>query len=356
MDNGISIYPGLDNTLAENLQLLEMAANCGLRRVFTSLHIPETNIAALKKELAVLLQAAKEYDMEIISDISPRTMEVLDIPEFRLEEFQRLGINTLRLDYGFEAAKIAELSHNEMGIRLQINASTITEKILSELQAYGTDFSRIDALHNFYPRQGTGLGETTLCQKNAMLKAAGIKTGAFVSSQGKKRGPLFEGLPTLEAHRQWKTDRAARHMVALGIDSVFLSESLPSEQDLQIMGHLHADEVVMEARFLTDDHLQQDFLKHSFTARVDEARDAIRAQESRQLLSGTIMPDHNWERWPGAITIDNKDYLRYMGEVQVIKTSQPPDKRVNVAGWVTECELFMLKYITPGRKFSFKFI
>ena len=52
MENGISLYPGLDNTLEENLQLLDAAAKYGIRRVFTSLHIPETNVAVLKKELA----------------------------------------------------------------------------------------------------------------------------------------------------------------------------------------------------------------------------------------------------------------------------------------------------------------
>ena len=35
MDNGISLYPGLDNTPAENLALLEKAAQAGIRRIFT---------------------------------------------------------------------------------------------------------------------------------------------------------------------------------------------------------------------------------------------------------------------------------------------------------------------------------
>lgn len=354
MENGISLYPGLDNTLAENLQLLETAASCGIRRVFTSLHIPETDTAVLKKELATILQAAREHDMEIISDISPRTLEMLDMPEFSLEAFQKLGITTLRLDYGCEAGQIAELSHNTLGIRLQLNASTITEEILADLQAAGTDFSHIDALHNFYPRRGTGLSESALCKKNALLKQAGIKVGAFVPSHGKQRGPLFEGLPTLEAHRLWQTDRAARHMAALGMDSVFLSDSLPLPSELQALGKLRADEVAVEAVFLTEDEGQRELLRHTFTAREDEARDAIRAQESRGLLKGTVVePENNKERRRGAITIDNKDYLRYMGELQIIKKSQPPDTRVNVVGRVSECELFMLKYITPGRRFSF---
>lgn len=355
MENGISLYPGLDNTLTENLQLLEQAARCGIRRGFTSLHIPETDVAVLKKELATLLEAARKYGMEIISDVSPRTLSMLDMPKFDMSTFQQLGITTLRLDYGYEAAQIAEFSHNELGIRLQLNASTITEKILSELQAAGADFSHIDALHNFYPRRGTGLSEAALCRKNALLKQYGIKVGAFVPSQGKQRGPLFEGLPTLEAHRLWHTDRAARHLSALGVDSVFLSDSLPLPEELATVGKLHEDEVVVEAQLLTGDKIQQELLQHTFTAREDEARDAIRAQESRGLLRGTVEPERNKERRRGAITIDNKDYLRYMGELEIIKKSQPADKRVNVVGRVSECELFMLKYITPGRKFSFQF-
>lgn len=355
MENGISLYPGLDNTLTENLQLLEQAARCGIRRVFTSLHIPETDVAVLKKELATLLEAARKHGMEIISDVSPRTLSMLDMPKFDMSTFRQLGITTLRLDYGYEAAQIAEFSHNELGIRLQLNASTITEKILSELQAAGVDFSHLDALHNFYPRRGTGLSEVAFCRKNELLKQYGIKVGAFVPSQGKQRGPLFEGLPTLEAHRLWHTDRAARHLAALGVDSVFLSDSLPLLEELATVGKLRGDEVVVEAQLLTGDKIQQELLNHTFTAREDEARDAIRAQESRGLLQGTVESERNKERRRGAITIDNKDYLRYMGELEIIKKSQPADKRVNVVGRVSECELFMLKYITPGRKFSFQF-
>ena len=188
-----------------------------------------------------------------------------------------------------------------------------------------------------------------------MLHQAGIKVGAFVPSQGKQRGPLFEGLPTMETHRLWHTDRAARHMAALGIDSVFLSDSLPLPDELKTVVQLPGDEVVLRAQLFTDDAIQQELLRHTFTAREDEARDAIRAQESRGLLKGNVEPENNKERRRGAITIDNKDYLRYMGELEIIKKSQPADMRVNVVGRVTECELFMLKYITPGRKFSFQF-
>ena len=73
MQTGISIYPGLDNTPKENLQLIESAARLGITRIFTSLHIPETDHSALKEEFSTIVQAARSHDMEIISDISPET-------------------------------------------------------------------------------------------------------------------------------------------------------------------------------------------------------------------------------------------------------------------------------------------
>ena len=36
----------------------------------------------------------------------------------------------------------------------------------------------------------------------------------------------------------------------------------------------------------------------------------------------------------GSITIDNKDYLRYSGEVQIMKDDHPMCERVNVIGKV----------------------
>ena len=77
MQNGISIYPGLDNTMEENLALIERAAALGLPRLFTSLHIPETDPGALKRELGVLLKSARAQHMEIISDVSPATLSLL---------------------------------------------------------------------------------------------------------------------------------------------------------------------------------------------------------------------------------------------------------------------------------------
>lgn len=358
MDNGISLYPGLDNTPEENLALLERAARAGIRRVFTSLHIPETDVRALKEDLGALLQAGRRHNMEIISDVSPATCQLLDLPDFNPASFRMLGITTLRLDYGFSSQEIARLTHRFPEMRFQLNASTITSRILKDLQDAGTDFGRIDALHNFYPRRGTGLSEQSLVHANILLHRYGIRVGAFVASQGRRRSPLKDGLPTLEEHRDEPAELSARHLVALGCDSVFLADSLPTDEEIQAIGHLQGDQVTLHAHYTTKDPVQRQLLAHTFTARLDEARDAIRAQESRPLLQKmhkTILPDNTTTHPIGAITIDNEAYGRYMGELQIVRTPQPADARTNVAAMVDESECNLLQYITPGRKFSFRF-
>ena len=358
MKNGIAIYPGLDNTLSENLSLIEQAHDCGFRRIFTSLHIPETDYDALKTELAELLRAARRYDMEVISDISPATRELLGIPEFSPSAFRMLGITTLRLDDGFSLEEIAELTRNKAGIRIQLNASTITGRMLSALMELKANFHQLDALHNFYPRRGTGISEEFLVRKTLMLHKLGIQVGAFVPSQHRRRSPLKDGLPTLEDHRDESADLAARHLFALGIDSVFLADSLPSTEELRLIGGLQDDQIILQAKLLTQNLFQQKLLAHTFTARPDEARDAIRAVESRQLLKdagGIVQPDNTIVRPIGAITIDNQRYARYMGELQILRTPQEADPRTNVAAIIDESEVNLLQYITPSRKFSFRF-
>ena len=355
MLTGISIYPGLDNTYEENITLIKKAAQAGCRRLFTSLHIPETEPAVLQAELARTLYFAKENHLEIISDVSPRTLSMLGLEKFDTAALTRLGITTLRIDFGYGAHKIAEISHNAQGMRLQLNASTITEDFLQELAEHNTDFTRIDALHNFYPRPGTGLSAEFLREKNLLLQQRGIKTGAFIPSQQKPRSPLKKGLPSIEEHRYASVDLAARHLAALGLDSIFIADCLPSKEELYALNRCHDNTVLIKAEMLTDDEATRQLLQNTFTAREDAAAWAIRAQESRLLLTGSIPPLCCQKRQPGDITIDNEKALRYMGELEIILHPQTAEDSVNLAARIKPQEMFLCRCIKPGQKFSFIF-
>ncbi|MBE6052395.1 MAG: DUF871 domain-containing protein [Clostridium sartagoforme] len=354
MSFGFSVYFGLDNTKEENIKLLEDAHRLGFTRIFTSLHVPEANYEVLKVEVREFFKIAKEYDMDIISDISPNTFKFLDLDDMDLKGLKDMGVKTIRIDFGYSEENIAKMSKNPYGIKIQLNASTITEEFFKELDKYSPDYRNIDALHNFYPRVGTGISEECMIKKNNILKSRGIKPCAFVQSNNRKRSPLKDGLPTLEDHRNKKVRESANHLFALGNTSVFIGDSLPSIEELKELSSLTPDVIELDIELKTDDKVVLRLLNEVYSARTDEARDAIRASESRLKLNGDIIEAYNnFNKKYGDITIDNKNYFRYMGELQILLTNQEKDNRTNVIGSILQKDIYLLKYIYGGKKYHF---
>ncbi|MDY2631017.1 DUF871 domain-containing protein [Clostridium sp.] len=356
MSFGFSVYFGLDNSKEENIKLLKDAHNLGFTRIFTSLHIPEANYEVLKAEVKEFFELAKDYDMDIISDISPNTFKFLDLDDMDLKGLRDMGVKTIRIDFGYSEEDIAKMSKNKYGIKIQLNASTITEEFFKKLDRYSPDYENIDALHNFYPRIGTGISEECMIKKNSILKEREIKPCAFVQSNNRKRSPLKDGLPTLEYHRGMAVREAANHLFALGNTSVFIGDSLPSIEELKELSSLNPEVIELDIKVKSNDEITLRLLNEVYSARTDEARDAIRASESRLILKEDIIePYNNVNKEVGDITIDNKDYLRYMGELQILKMNQEKDSRTNVVASILQKDLYLLKYIQGGKKFRFNF-
>jgi len=357
MTNGVSIYLGLDNSLEENLELIRVASETGIKRIFTSLHIPETNIAKLKNELKKVLQLAKKEHMDVISDISPATLKMLDMDSLSLEHFAQLGITTLRLDFGFDIEEIASMSKNAYGVKLQLNASTVTKEYLDSLIEAGVDFNQLDASHNFFPRENTGLSEEFVRMKTQLLHDYNIMVSAFIPSFNRPRSPIRAGLPTLEMHREASFDFALRHLLALGIDSVFVGDSLPHYGEIKLLGAITRGQgVLLRPDLWTTKPNVIKLITKSYTTRLDEARDVIRTQESRHYLQEagfSIRPEQCGIRNTGYITLDNENYGRYQGELQILKKDMPADYRVNIVASLSNTEMHLVNYLTPGTKFKF---
>ena len=356
MSCGFSVYFGLDNTVSENKKLLELASELGYKRIFTSFHIPEANYEVFKDEVLEFFKIAKKYDMDIISDISPNTFKFLNLENMDLNGLKNLGVQTIRIDFGYSSSEIAKMSKNEYGIKLQFNASTITGEFFEELNKYNPSYENIDALHNFYPRCGTGISEGCMIKKNTLLKEYGIKASAFVMSNNRKRSPLCDGLPTLESHRNINIKDAANHLFALGNECVFIGDSLASRDEMIEISKLKAEVTELDIILKTGEDFTKKLMIHEYASRTDEARDCIRAAESRLLLDGNIIEKENTvDISIGDITIDNKAYGRYMGELQISKVNKAFDERTNVVASVKEKDIYLLKYIVAGRKFHLNF-
>ena len=99
MKTGISLYPGLGRSCADELALLEEAAAMGITRVFTSLHIPESDTDVLSMELQEILSVARHHHFDVIADVSPKTQELLNLPTLTPEHLLSLYNAVTGKDY-----------------------------------------------------------------------------------------------------------------------------------------------------------------------------------------------------------------------------------------------------------------
>lgn len=358
MENGFSLYPGQGRPWDESTAIIEAAAASKLKRLFISLPEYTSHEGDLKGEISLILRAARQHNLEITANITPAVMSRLELKELSPSMFRMLGIKKLRLAEGFSPEDIASLSQNRQGLSVVLNASTATHKLLAALVEYKANFQQIEALHSFYPRCGTGLSEDFLLQKTLLLHKAGIRVGAFVPGQNRQHSFGAAGFATLENHRDESLSLAARHLVALGIDTVFIGNLPPAAAELELLANLSDQAVTIRAKWQTDSPDARQLLSHSFTARQDVAQNAVRALEGTAIMQAQglhIAPQSPCLRPVGAITIDNEKNLPYKGEVQICRIAQAPDAGVNVAAQIDAAEINLIEYISPGRKFTFIF-
>ncbi|MDN4526498.1 DUF871 domain-containing protein [Fictibacillus fluitans] len=342
---GISVYLG--NDPEKNSQWIEKAGSYGFTKIFTSLHIPEEDASLLRERLILLGKAAGSAGMEIMADAGPRSLKNLGISINKVNELRDWNITGLRADYGFSDEEIVGLSHV---LKVGLNASTIVAEMVDTWKTHGLRSENVEAWHNFYPRQNTGISSSFLKEKNRFLKEQGFKTVAFVPGDKTLRGPVHEGLPTLEKHRGEDPFISAVELNSLLTDHIVIGDVEATDFVLKRLSDWK-DGVIA----LRTSGLDEAFMAKVHTNRQDAARDVIRSVESRSYASANgikaapqVPPA---PRPAGSITIDNEQYGRYTGELQITKRDLPADERVNVLGRVREEDLKLLAHIGPGQKF-----
>lgn len=356
MSKGISVFVGMNYLLEDNIKFIKTAKAFGFNSVFTSLHIPEANYEKAVSEFKEIARLCKELNMNIIADISPRAFTYLGADMNNLKAIKDLGVYGVRVDFGFSPKEIAEFTRNPYGLKIEINASTVTKRFLKELESFNPDYEMLQACHNYYPRLNTGISIETFKKKNQMLKKHNLKISAFIPSLVNKRGPIFEGLPTLEIHRLLEPQICAKELFALGIDGVFFGDSIPAEEELKTVGGVSEEVIDFRIETFNPCSVEENII---FSAvhenRPDAAEDVVRSTNSRVTLKkeDIINPYNNIERKTGFITIDNKNYLRYCGELQICKKDLPKDERANVVGKIIDEEIFLINYIEDETKFRF---
>ena len=340
--------------LGYSLYLSTYAAQCSALRgqtgsgapVFLSLHISEEFDDSFCRRAEEICHALADMGYRIIADVSTKTVAQFGCRDLT-ELAKKLQLWALRIDYGYSRAEIEAMAEK---MPIVLNASTTTAEDARAIAAKG---GCVMAMHNFYPRPETGLDEDYLLETTKALQQAGLKVLAFIPGDIHKRGPVFEGLPTLESHRNILPSAAFVDLVKnYGIEEIFVGDPGLSDTEQERILRFCREEILSIPCEIHKNW--QHLYDQVFTCRMDSPKRLVRFQESRiySCQGATTEACNCAERTVGTLTIDNIRYGRYSGEIMLVRSDLPADHRVNVIGHVPENALILLNLIQRGGKFT----
>ena len=336
---GFSVYL---STFSEQWPTLRRLAGTGAP-VFLSLHITEEADLCVKAEQ--ICHTLADHGFRIIADVSRETAEMFGEPDL-VRLAIRLKLYALRIDDGYSAEEIGAMAEK---MPVVLNASMTDGEDAAAIAAGGPE---VFALHNFYPRPETGLDREQLERDTEALHREGLKVQAFIPGEEMLRGPVHEGLPTLEDHRKVLPSAAFADLaVRYGIDDIFVGDPGISQKEVDRIQKFCKENILSVPAELSEEYAY--LYGQVFTCRRDSPGRLVRFTESRTyaMAGKTVEPDNCVSRPRGTITMDNRNYARYSGEIQMIRQDLPQDDRVNVIGRVPENAQLLMDCIRGQQKF-----
>jgi uncharacterized protein len=301
------------------------AAEAGATLAFTSLHIPEDSPVGARAAATAIVSAATDSGLSVVADVSPDTARLLgDSP---WDFLRSIGVARARIDFGFSVAEIRSIA---AVLPIALNASTLRAADLAPF----ADLD-IELIHNFYPREWTGLPMSSVAASVSAAQRYGWRVGAFIAGDAVRRGPLAEGLPTVEEHRTMPPLFQALALVDAGADDVYVGDPALTDHSWARLGSFAGDDVVVldgvaapgvhpaviEALAVPDRN------------RPDTAEAMIRLEHSRERFAGLPLPEVGGQPRPaGSVTVQLPAAGRYCGEVAITLRDLPTDDRVTVVG------------------------
>ena len=305
-ETGFSVY--LSTRKEKNEKIIEKAVKAGLKYVFTSLNISEEKVDK-QSELEKIIRLCTEHNLNLIVDINGATKNIANINSENVY---------LRIDDGFTVDEILNLSGKN---KVVLNASTVTEEELKYMKLKNANFSNMLSLHNFYPKRFTGISKKYLLEQNLKYKKYGIRTMAFVKGD-ELRGPVYEGLPTVEEHRNMRFLTSCLDLLALNTDVILIGDVDLSDENWKEFGY---------------------FSKGIIPLKNELAEDNIDIEK--------ISSDIPIKK--GDVLVSNSKYLRYEGELEIALKNLGTDEKRCIVSKIIEKDMELLDYISIVKRFEF---
>jgi hypothetical protein len=349
-------------------QAVKSAYEHGFTEIFTSVHLPEYPFEDQLEAFALIAREADKYGLEMTVDLGgPYIRKVLEDGSLK-EKMKQIRFDFIRLDYGFEGNEAEELYRLFDLKGFVLNASIYSEdeirSLVSALRKTDENME-LRACHNFYVLKDTGLDEAFAMRQQMVFEGCGIPVYYCFSGTDSLRGPLHEGLVTIERHRNMRTAEVlAELMGTFEPEGLLMSDEWASDEDYE---EINAVLAVFETEMHTpvtipvriDSSCREEekrILLGRHVFRCDSPSKLLRSAASRQMAETAekIDPGNMTERKRGDVTVVNTGGLRYSGELQVCMCGMPADERFNViAHVIREEDLLKLACFRKGIEYVF---
>lgn len=214
---------------------LEAAAAAGTTLAFTSLHIPEDSPSGARAAATAIVSAAASSGLSVVADVSPNTARLLgDSP---WDFLRSIGVARARIDFGFSVPEILSIA---AVLPIAVNASTLRAADLAPF----ADLD-VELIHNFYPREWTGLALSSVASSVAVARQFGWRVGAFIAGESVQRGPLGEGLPTVEGHRTMPPLFQGLSLFDAGVDDLYVGDPALTDHSWSRLGSFVREDLIV---------------------------------------------------------------------------------------------------------------
>ena len=319
---GISVYPE-HSSLQECMDYMTLASKYGFTRVFTCLLSVKESREEIVSNFSKLCGHAHKCGMTISGDIA--------------------------------------ITKNPYGIMIEYNASSTLA--LDMMIASGANKVNMCICSNFYPQRYTAMGLERFKELNGRYMPLGLNNAAFVTSlEPNTHGPweVYEGLPTLEIHRDLPIDLQLRHLNALDYNQDFLiGNAFASENELRDMASVDLNTIQVKVDLVAGlSDVEKEIVSFDRLSSRDDCNElVIRASYPRvHFKDQSILPrEHGkivFER--GDVIVVNDNLEHYRGELMIVLEPIKASDRYNLVATINNDEQMILDCIKP--QYSFELI
>ena len=356
---GISVYP--EHTTKEKAYAyIRKAGSLGFKRVFTCfLSVTESKEDTIRN-FREFCDVAHEAGMIVSADTNPEVFRKLDATPYDLSVFHEIGLDIIRLDGHFGDVEDIAITHNPYGIRIEYNASgTIA---IDNLIRCGADAENMCFCSNFFPQRHTGMGLDRYIELTKRYHDANMRVASFVSSQQENTfgpWPVYDGLPTLEMHRDLPIDLQLRHLNAINLcQDMLIGNCFASDEELEILAQTDLTKInlkiELEEGISETEKKIIDWDRHQHR---DDCNDLIiRSSWPRVEFRGQNIPVRKRSEklfHRGDVVIVNDNLEHYRGEIWVLLKDIELSDEYNVVGHLAPHEDILLEWIRPRYLFGF---